>query len=275
MNFKNMAVSISGKDSGLTGKYYADSITISESLGELNFSTLGNTSVGSVTATAPQGTVNLSFYVTTGEEISAITGHYGRTGFIEVQAGPFVATNSLLDSFDIEFTPDSIVKGSMGFTYFGQIHSGSSTPATGAPVIIPAHGAASTLSLQNVGVESARSAAYGFSQSYDVGYSIGGATPARVTFVEMTKTIGIEAQAQDVNFNQSNLTGTSGICQNLSGEPGFSVKSGFVEIKNLCNERVGMLGVTGYLESREFSAAPGENVQQSLNLVETSVEGEC
>ncbi len=275
MNFRNMAVAISGKQTGLTGKYYADSINISEALGELNFATLGSNAIGTATAKAPEGTISVGFYVTTGEEISAITGHYGKTGFMQVQAGPFIAENSLLQSFNMEFTPDSIVKGSMDFAYYGQIKSGSSTPETGAPVILPAHGAASTLTLESVGVASALSTSYDFSQSFDVGYSIGSAFPARVTFQEMTKSLSIQAQAQDVNFEQSNLTGTSGICHNPSGDAGFSVKSGSVTIKNLCNERVGLLGVTGYLESREFSAAPNENVLQTLNLVETSVEGDC
>jgi len=275
MNFKNMAVSISGKQTDLNSHYYAESVSISEQLSELNFASLGSNSINTATAKAPEGTIDVSFYITTGQEIEAITGHYGKTGFIEVQVGPFVASDSLLQSFDIGLDSEGIMKGSMNYQYYGQVTSGSAPSAPAPTTILPAHGAASSLELSSMGVSSAIDVSYSFSQSYNVGFSLGSSAPARVTFESLTKTLGINTQAQDVNFGKSNLTGTSGICHNQDGEDGFSIKSGIINLKNLCNESVATLSVTGYLDSRDLSAGPNENVQQSLTLLEVSAEGDC
>jgi len=275
LNFKNMAVSISGSDSDLTGSYYADSVSISESLSELNFATLGSNSNNSVSAKAPEGSIDVSFYITTGNEISAITGHYGKTGFIEVNVGPFKAQKSLLESFSFGLEPLGLIMGSMTYSYYGQIESGTPASISSSPTIVPAHGAKSVIEVESVGVSSAVGLSYDFSQTYDIGYSLGQTGPARVTFQEMTKTLSIDAQAQDVDFSQSSLTGTSGICQNVEGEAGFSVKTGTVTLKNLCDETIGELGVTGFLESRSFDASPNQNVSQSLSITEVSREGEC
>tara|TARA_Y100001937_G_C7120806_1_gene332488 strand:- start:6 stop:839 length:834 start_codon:yes stop_codon:yes gene_type:complete len=275
LNFKNMGFSLSGLDSNLNSSYYADSISISESLNELNFGTLGGNSVNTVSARAPEGSIDVSFYITTGAEIDAITGHYGRTGFIELRAGPFTAKQSLLQSFNFAVEPLGMIMGSMNYNYYGQIHSGSAASTPSAPTILPAHGARSSLALENIGVTNAIGVSYDFSQSYDVGYSLGQTGPARVTFQEMTKTISVDAQAQDVSFSQSSLTGNSGLCANLTGEEGFSIKSGTIGLNNLCNENIANLGVTGYIESRDFTASPNENVAQSISLIEVSKEGEC
>lgn len=275
MNFKNMGVSISGKQTDLTSHYYADSVSISESLSEINFSSLGSNAINTATAKAPEGTIDFSFYITTGQEIEAITGHYGKTGFIEVRAGPFTASDSLLQSFDVGLDPQGIMKGSMSYQYYGQISSGSASTPPVPTTIIPAHGASSTLELSSMGVSSAKAVTYSFSQTYNVGFSIGSSTPARVTFENLTKNLDIDTQAQDINFEKSNLTGTSGVCHNEEGEGGFSLKSGTLTIKNLCSESITDLRVSGYLESRSFSSTPNENVQQSLSLVEVSAEGDC
>jgi hypothetical protein len=270
-----MGVSISGTDSNLNSSYYANSVGISESLNELNFGTLGGNSVNTVTAKAPEGSIDVSFYITTGTEIDAITGHYGRTGFIEVRAGPFTAKKSLLESFNLSIEPVGMIMGSMNYTYYGQIHSGAAASTASSPTIIPAHGAKSEINFNNIGVSGALGLSYDFSQSYDIGYSLGHVGPARVTFQEMTKTVSIDAQAQDVNFAQSSLTGSSGLCSNITGEEGFSIKSGTIVLKNLCNETISTLGITGYLESRDFSSGPNENVAQSMSLTQVSREGEC
>ena len=270
-----MGVSISGTDTALNSSYYANSVSISESLAELNFGTLGSNSTNSVTAKAPEGSIDVSFYITSGTEINAITGHYGKTGFIEVSAGPFTAKKSLLNSFSLSLEPVGMIMGSMSYNYYGQIESGSIIPISSSPTIQPAHGATSSVDLESVGVSGVIGLTYDFSQSYDVGFSLGQIGPARVTFQEMTKTLSIDAQAQDVSFGKSSLTGESGICHSPEGEDGFSVKSGIISLKNLCNENIAELGVTGYLESRSFDANQTENVLQSLSLLENSREGEC
>ena len=275
LNFKNMGVSLSGADSNITGSYYANSVSISESLSELNFGTLGSNSSNSVTAKAPEGTIDVSFYITSGTEINAITGHYGRTGFIEVSAGPFKAKKSLLNSFSLSLEPVGMIMGSMNYNYYGQIESGAISPTASSPTIQPAHGATSSVNLDSVGVSGVIGLTYDFSQSYDVGFSLGQVGPARVTFQEMTKTLSVDAQAQDVSFAKSSLTGASGICHSEIGEDGFSLKSGIISLKNLCNESIADLSVTGYLESRSFDANQTENVLQSLSIIETSREGEC
>ena len=275
LNFRNMGVSISGKDSSLTSSYYADSISVSESLSALNFGTLGSNQVATATAKAPEGSLDVSFYITTGQEITAITGHYGRTGFIEVQAGPFKVEDALLQSFNFSVDPLGLIMGSMGYQYYGQLKSGSAAPLPSSPTIKPAHGATSSVQAASIGVSGVLSATYDFSQSYDVGFSIGSSKPARVTFQEMTKSLDIEAQAQDVNFEQSSLTGTSGICLSPSGTAGFSPKSGIVSLKNLCSEQIGVLDVVGFLERRGFDSAPNTNVAESLSIVSVSREGEC
>lgn len=263
-----MAVAISGQ------KYYADSASISESLSELNFASLGGNTINTVNAKAPEGSIELSFYITTGNEITNITNQYGKTGFQEVKVGPFTAEKSLLQSFGVQVDPVGVLRGSLNYAYYGQLTSGVGAAPSGA-TIIPAHGAASTVGVTDVGVTSAVGFSYDFSQSFDVAFSIGSSAPARVTFQEMAKELSIDAQAHDTSFSQSALTGSSGICHNASGEAGFSVKTGVLVLKNLCQESIGELGVTGYLETRSFSMEANQNVQQSLSIKEVSVAGEC
>lgn len=275
LTFENMAVAVSGEDTDLSSSYYANSVSISESLGEINFGSLGSNSTNSVSAKAPEGSIDISFYITTGGEIDAITGHYGKTGFIEVNAGPFKAKKCLLNSFSFALEPLGMVMGSMAYTYYGQIESGSFDATSSSPTIRPAHGAKSDLTLDSMGVSGVLSISYDFSQSYDIGYTLGQSAPARVTFQEMTKNLSIDAQAQDIDFSKSSLTGASGICHAPIGEDGFSLKSGSISLKNLCNEGIAEFNLSGYLESRSFDGAPGENVAQSLAMVEISREGEC
>ena len=275
LNFKNMAASVSGSDTDLSSSYYANSISISESLSELNFGSLGSNATNSVSAKAPEGTIDLSFYITTGSEITAITGHYGKTGFLEVRAGPFTADKCLLESFNFAIDPVGMVMGSTSYSYYGQIQSGALNPTGSAPTIRPTHGAKSDLNLDSMGVSGAIAISYDVSQSYDIGYTLGQSAPARVTFQELTKNISIDAQAEDVNFSKSNLTGASGVCHTPIGEDGFSLKSGIISLKNLCDEEIASFDFSGYLESRSFESAAGDNVQQSLSLTEVSREGEC
>ena len=66
LQFQNMAASITGQS------YYAKSIQFSEQLSAEYFTSLGMNSFSAVAATQPEGNVSISFYVTTGEEISEI-----------------------------------------------------------------------------------------------------------------------------------------------------------------------------------------------------------
>ena len=69
------------------------------------------------------------------------------------------------------------------------------------------------------------------------------------------------------------------MCPNPEGSPGFSSKQASVVLKNLCSETVATLDISGYLESRDFSAAPNENVASSFSLTEkfpnSNIPGEC
>ena len=270
--FKNMAASITGQ------LYYAKSIEFSEGLDITYFDTLGNYGTSSVLAKAPEGTVSMSFYVTTGEEISAITGQYGKTGFVSVRGGPFSAEKALLSSFSVRGEANGIVEGSVGYNYYGSLTSGSDT-TIGSATIVPAHGGATVVQASGLGAASVISFDYAVSQSHEVRYGIGSSLPKAVTFQEGTRTLNLQVQTEDLNFAQSSLSGTSGVCPNGEGDAGFSPKVSNIILKNLCEETVCSLDISGYLDSRDFSASPNENVQSTLNITEkfpnSIISGEC
>jgi len=272
LQFQNMAASITGQN------YYAKSIQFAESLDIEYFDALGTNSFNVVTAQEPQGTISLSFYVTTGEEISAITGQYGKTGFVSVKAGPFSTDSALLSSFSLQGDSVGLVEGSVGYTYYGGLVSGSAT-SIGSKTIIPAHGGATIAEVEDLGASSILSFNYSVSQSYDVRYGIGSDIPLGVTFTEGTRTLGLEAQTQDTSFNQTSLTGADGLCPNPIGEAGLAAKRGNIILKNLCGETVSTVDISGYLESRDFSASPNQNVSSNLTFTEkfpnSNIPGEC
>tara|TARA_R110002020_G_scaffold166829_1_gene354997 strand:+ start:2048 stop:2872 length:825 start_codon:yes stop_codon:yes gene_type:complete len=261
LQFQNMAASITGQS------YYAKSIQFSEQLSAEYFTSLGMNSFSAVAATQPEGNVSISFYVTTGEEISAITGQYGRTGFVSVKAGPFSTDTALLSSFSVQGDSLGIVEASVDYTYYGQLTSGSAT-SIGSETIIPVHGGATLAEVQDLGVSSILSFDYSVSQTYNVQYGIGSATPQRVSFTEGERTLNLDAQTQDISFSKTSLTGVSGLCPSAIGEGGFVPKTGKVILKNLCGETVSTLDISGYLESRSFDASPGQNVNSSLTFTE-------
>jgi hypothetical protein len=87
---------------------------------------------------------------------------------------------------------------------------------------------------------------------------------------DASRSLDVSNLISDVDYEKTNLTGTSGMCNNQSGE-GFYKRSGFIDLKNLCGNEIGRLDITGYLSSRSFSAEPGGEVVQSLSIEEKYV----
>ena len=171
-----------------------------------------------------------------------------------------------------------LVEGSVGYTYYGGLVSGSAT-SIGSKTITPAHGGATIAQVEDLGASSILSFDYSVSQSYDVRYGIGSDIPLGVTFTEGTRTLALEAQTQDTSFNQTSLTGADGLCPTPIGEAGLAAKTGNIILKNLCGETVSTVDISGYLESRNFSASPNQNVSSNLTFTEkfpnSNISGEC
>lgn len=267
-----MAVSINGQD------YYASSISFNESIELTNYAALGSSRMNSVTAKAPEGSIDISFYVTTGVEISNITGQYGKTGFVSISGGPFFTTKALLGGFSLAGNPNSLIEGTLNYNYYGGLGSGSASSIGGA-TIKPAHGTMTSVDVSNMGASSVLDFDYSVNQSYEVRYGLGSTEPQAVNFQEGTRELSFTANLEDVNFLDSSLTGTSGICPNEPEDAGFSAKTASMQVKNICNETISALDISGFIQSRDINASPGEKVQTSINITEffpnANISGEC
>ena len=203
--YKNLKTTIDGQD------YYAESVSMSESIDIEYFSPLGTKSSYTFPSNKPEGQVDMTFYLTTGSEISNIEDQYANTGFVALSVGPFSADNALLNSFSVQGSANNIIKASASYTYYGQMSSGSS-PSKQSIEIKPAHGAASTTSLLNIGISDIVEFDYSFSQSFEVKYSLGQNNPSRVIFNDGSKTLQVKSLSSDIDFESTNLTGTNGLC---------------------------------------------------------------
>jgi len=261
--FKNMITSINGQN------YYAESVGLSESVSIEYFSAMGTKNYSAFPTSKPEGSIDIDFYITTGEELNVIESGYAVTGFSSIQIGPFFTDQALLSSFSVNSDATSIVRGSLSYSYYGQIQSGEVPDQSGAS-IIPAHGAASSGSLQDFGVSRTLNFDYSFDQSYDVKYSLGSVSPTRVSLVEATRSLSIDHLISDVDYEKTNLTGSSGLCYDNSGE-GFVKRSGYIDLNNLCQHNIGKLEITGYIQARSFSVEPGGEVVQTLQIEEKYV----
>lgn len=261
--FKNMITSINGQN------YYAESVGLSESISIEYFSPMGTKSYSAFPTNQPEGSIDITFYITTGEELNVIESGYARTGFSNIQIGPFSTNQALLSSFSVNSDASNIIRGSLSYSYYGQIQSGQVPDQSGAS-IIPAHGAASSGSLSDFGASKILSFDYSFSQSFDVKYSLGKTTPSKISLTDATRSLSIDHLISDVEYEKTNLTGSSGLCNNNEGE-GFVKRSGYIELNNLCQNYIGKLDITGYIESRSFSVEPGGEVVQSLQIGEKYV----
>jgi len=262
VSFKNMKASIGSQS------YYAESINISESIDVDSFAALGTKNYNTIARGHPEGSIDIDFYVTTGDEIDMIESGYGSTGFTEVRAGPFIIKNALLNSFSINGSPSDIIRGSISYSYYGQMESGSSPSKSGA-TIIPAHGASSSGRMEDLGVSKMISFDYSFSQNFDVKYSLASSGISRVSYAGGSKTLDIESVLSDVDFEKTNLTGASGLC---ISESGFSKRASEIGLYNLCQEHVADLSISGILNSRSLSSSPGSEVIERINISEKYVK---
>lgn len=262
--FKNMPVSIDGVG------YYAESVDFSESIGIEEFSALGTKQSYYFPSTKPEGSVNVSFYITSANEITNIQNQYSETSFTNLSIGPFTLANSLLSSFSIAGDSQSLIKGSVSYTYYGQMQKGATPSHTNAE-IKPAHGAASTASMQNFGYSDLLNFDYNFSQSFDVQYQIGGSTPSKVIFNEGTIELQIEGLISDVDFTKTNLTGVNALCDGSAAEEGFYQREGQINLKNLCQNSVGAINVDGFVQERSMSVEPGGEVVERVKITEKYV----
>tara|TARA_X000001036_G_scaffold300940_1_gene280015 strand:- start:2001 stop:2864 length:864 start_codon:yes stop_codon:yes gene_type:complete len=263
-SFKNMIASVNGQN------YYAESVGLSESISIEYFAPMGTKNYSAFPTSKPEGSIDITFYITTGNELDAIKSGYAETGFSTVEIGPFHTSRALLDSFSVSSDASNIIRGDLSYTYYGQIESGTVPPKSGAS-IIPAHGAASSGSLEDFGASRILSFNYSFNQSFDVKYSFGNKNPSSVSMTDATRSLSIENLISDVDYEKTNLTGASGLCKSDQGD-GFTKRSGFIELNNLCNEYVGQLEITGYLESRSFSVEPGGEVIENISIGEKYVK---
>lgn len=262
--FKNLRTTINGQS------YYAESVDISESIPIETFSALGTKGSYAFPSNKPEGSINMTFYLTTGDEVSNIEDQYGKSQFTDISVGPFSVENALLNSFSVQGDSNTIIKGSVSYNYYGQMTSGS-TPSKGSVEITPAHGAASLGTFTDIGITDITSFDYAFSQSHDVQYEIGSNVPSKVIFQEASKDMTLNILASDANFSQSNLTGVNGLCQDNDGSAGFAKKSLSIALKNLCQENVASLSIAGYVKERSFGAEPGKEAMQTLKVSEKYV----
>ena len=251
-------------------RYYAESVSLSESINIEYFAPMGTKNYSAFPASKPEGSIDISFYITTGSELETIKSGYADTGFCNIQVGPFSTNQALLSSFSVSADASNIIKGSLSYSYYGQIESGSVPDQSGAS-IIPAHGAASSGSLGGFGASEILSFEYSFSQSFDVKYSLGSVSPSKIVMTDAARSLSINNLISDVDYEKTNLTGSSGLCDNNDGK-GFTKKSGFIDLRNLCREHIGFLDITGYIESRTFSVEPGGEVMESLQIGEKYVK---
>jgi|TARA_Y100000289_G_scaffold19707_1_gene19023 hypothetical protein len=264
VRFENMLASIDGQD------YYAESIDISESISIQEFSALGTKNASAFPTNRPEGTININFYITSGVEISNIEDQYAETGFVQVQAGPFTLRNAILNSFSIQGDATSLIKGSASYNYYGQMESGS-TPSKGTAEIVPAHGASSYGALTNFGAHELLDFDYSFNQSMEVQYVLGNNDPAKVIFNDATQEFNLSNLISDMNFTKTNLTGVDGLCDGSASGEGFYERSGSLYIKNLCNESVYNLTVSGFIQERSLSSQPGGEVIESIKITKKFV----
>lgn len=265
VHFKNMLASIASQD------YYAESIDISENIDIQEFSALGTKSSYAFPINRPEGTININFYITSGVEISNIESQYAETGFVQVEAGPFVLKNALLNSFSIQGDATSMIKGSVSYNYYGQMESGS-TPSKGTAEIVPAHGAASSGSLLDFGANQLLDFNYNFDQSFEVQYVLGSNDPAKVIFNEATKQLDISNLISDMDFPKTNLTGVDGLCDGSANSEGFYERTGEIYINNLCQENIYTLPITGFIQQRSLDSQPGGEVVESITITKRFIK---
>ena len=104
LSFKNLKTVVNGQD------YYAESVDISESISIETFSALGTKSSYAFPSNKPEGSINMTFYVTTGDELSNIESQYAKSDFISISVGPFEVSNALLNSFFLSLSFSVSVK---------------------------------------------------------------------------------------------------------------------------------------------------------------------
>lgn len=262
--FKNMPVSIDGQ------AYYAESVDFSESIGIEEFSALGTKQPYYFPSSKPEGSVNVSFYITSSSEITNIQDQYSETGFINLQVGPFTLQNSLLNSFSIEGDSTTLIKGSASYTYYGQMQKGS-TPSHSTAEIDPAHGAASTAAMEGFGYSDLLNFNYNFNQSFDVQYQIGGNAPSKVIFNEATIELQMQGLISDVDFSKTNLTGANALCDGSADEEGFYQRQGQINLKNLCQGNLGTINIDGFVQERSMSVEPGGEVVEQVKVTQKYV----
>lgn len=262
IHFKNMKALIDNQS------YYAESIEISESININYFSPLGTKSYGTIPSKPPEGTVNINFYLTTGTEIDVIESGYANTGFSQIQAGPFQLDKALLNSFSVDGSSNSVIKGSASYTYYGQMTSGS-IPTKDSATIIPAHGASSSGNFGELGISGVLDFNYSYSQDFNVKYSLSSSGPNKVEFIGGSKQLTLNSVISDTDLEKSNLSGEGGICISNSG---ISGRQASVGLYNLCQDHVGDLTISGYITSRSISTNPGSEIVQNINVSQKYVK---
>ena len=258
----------------VTQTYYADSISISENVQIEQRKIMGSNTVGVFAPTPPEGSIDVSFYLTTGMELEHLDNQVGKTGFSSVQVGPLSTSTALLNSYSVEVSSENIVKGAMNYSYYGQLSSGGAS-SDGDVTIIPAHGAATAVTLTDLGMQGATNLSYSFSQTFEVDYALSSSSPTKVTVTAGTREVQLDAISSDIDFTQSSLTGASGLCRAEDGYAGFALRQGYVDLYNLCNELVKRITFSGYLVDRGFSIEPNSLTDQSLTIREDLVPEDC
>jgi len=254
--------------------YYADSIEISESLPLEEFTALGTKKSYVVPVNKPEGSISISFYITSGTEISNITNQYAKYNLSTIQAGPYVINDAILNSFSIQGDATSMIKGSVSYNYYSQMSTGS-TPSKSTVEIIPAHGAASQGSLSQFGGSALIDFNYSFNQSFNVDYVLESGNAKTISFGGATESLELSSLVDDFDFAGTSLTGESGLCKDEAGGPGgegFFERSGNIQIKNLCDQNVHELSIVGILDERSVSSSSDGDVMQSVKITKKFVE---
>lgn len=258
-----MPVSIDGVS------YYAESVSISESIPIETFSALGTKESYVLPINKLEGNINIDFYITSSNQITKITDQYAKNNFINISAGPFSMQKCLLSSFSVDGNSESLIKASCSYNYYNQMTKGS-TPAVQNQDIKPAHGAASTSTLSSFGFSSLLNFQYSFNQTFDIQYEIGSSVPSKTVFNGGDIALSITSIISDITFNTTNLIGTNATCDG-SSSGGVQTKSGTITLKNLCENNVGTIEIDGFLQERSIGTNPGEEITETLKILQKYV----
>ena len=252
--FKNTEVLINNQS------YYADSVQISENA-DYDYDKDGNATV----AFQPQGSVDISFYVTSSQEITNIENSFGSVDFVDLDVGSYTVTNAIVNSFSIDGEENDLIKATVQYDYYaetGKLSAGGSSSQTTGITISPAHNAASTASVSDFTSTGILTFSYSHSQEIEVTKT---STGANFAFTESTKNLTFTLPTEDAVFNKINLT--QGYQQGSLSSV-FQQTNVGISLNDLCQNSKGSISVAGNLTNANFDLTQNEDAISQLSVTQ-------